>query len=140
MYPRIIIEESVATSYWTPQNRSETQPQANAGNLPASSYFIASGTFARLNNVTLGYTLSSKVLKGQKVISSCRIFIDAQNLVTLKKYKGFSSELPSAATVYNGSALTANTLIPVSTATNAGLDFNTYPTIKTFAAGINIGF
>jgi hypothetical protein len=74
------------------------------------------------------------------VFSSVRIFIDAQNPVTLKKYGGFSSELPSASTVYNGSTLTANTLIPTSTATNAGIDFNTYPTTRTFAAGVNIGF
>ena len=134
------IEKSVATSYWTPSNHSNTQPSANAGNLPASSYFLASGTFARINNITIGYNMPSALLSRQKVFSSVRIFIDAQNPVTLKKYGGFSSELPSASTVYNGSTLTANTLIPTSTATNAGIDFNTYPTTRTFAAGVNIGF
>jgi TonB-dependent starch-binding outer membrane protein SusC len=133
------VEASVATSYWTPQNKSETQPRASEGNLPASSYFIASGTFVRLNNAVLGYTLPAKVLGKQKVISSCRIFFDGQNLITLKKYDGFSSELPSVATVNNGTALTANTVIPVTTATNSGIDYNTYPTIRTFAFGINIG-
>jgi TonB-linked SusC/RagA family outer membrane protein len=133
------IEKSVATSYWTPTNKSETQPRANEGNLPASSYFIASGTFVRLNNVTLGYTLPPKILGKQKVITSCRIFFNGQNLVTLKKYDGFSSELTSAAAVNNATALTANTIIPVTTATNSGIDFNTYPTIRTFAFGINLG-
>ena len=133
------VEKSVATSYWTPTNKSETQPRANEGNLPASSYFIASGTFVRLNNVTLGYNLPAKVLGKQKVITSCRIFFNGQNLVTLKKYDGFSSELTSPAAVNNASALTANTVIPVTTATNSGIDFNTYPTIRTFAFGINLG-
>src|ERR1700712_5064845 len=32
------VEKSIATSYWTPTNKSETQPRANEGNLPASSY------------------------------------------------------------------------------------------------------
>jgi TonB-dependent starch-binding outer membrane protein SusC len=133
------IEKAVATNYWTPTNKSETQPRANEGNLPASSYFIASGTFVRLNNVTLGFTLPPKILSRQRVITSCRIFFNGQNLVTLKKYDGFSSELTSAASVNNGTALTANTVIPLTTATNSGIDFNTYPTIRTFAFGINLG-
>jgi hypothetical protein len=115
------VERSIATSYWTQQNKSETQPRANGGNQPASSYFIASGTFARINNITLGYTLPSKVLNKQKVISNCRIFLNAQNPVTLKKYNGFSSELPG------------------SSGTNAGIELNTYPTTRTFAFGVNLG-
>ena len=116
------VEESVATSYWTSQNKSETQPRANGGNLPASTYFLASGTFVRLNNVTVGYTIPPSILHKQKVISSVRIFLNAQNPLTLKKYKGFSSELPG------------------SSATNAGIELSTYPTIKTFAFGVNVGF
>jgi TonB-dependent starch-binding outer membrane protein SusC len=115
------IEKSVATTYWQPGNGSETQPRANGGNLPASTYFLASGTFARINNITLGYTLPPKILRGQKVISSARLFLNAQNPVTVKKYSGFSSELPG------------------SSATNSGIELSTYPTVRTFAAGLNIG-
>jgi TonB-linked SusC/RagA family outer membrane protein len=116
------IEKSVATGFWTQQNKSNSQPAPNAGNQPASSYYISSGTFVRINNATLGYTVQQKVLDRQKVITSCRIFIDAQNPVTLKKYKGFSSELPG------------------SSPTNAGIELGTYPTTRIFAAGINLGF
>jgi len=115
------IEESVATSYWTPQNKSETQPSPNAGNLPASSYFLASGTFFRINNITLGYSLPATLISHQKIISSFRIFLNAQNPVTIKKYGGFSAELPG------------------STVTNAGIELGTYPTTRTFAFGINLG-
>lgn len=115
------LERSVATGYWTAQNKSNTQPLANGGNLPASSYFISSGTYARLNNVTLGYTFPEALLKKQKVFSNCRIFINGQNLITLKKYNGFSAELPG------------------SSPTNAGIELNTYPTTRTFAFGINFG-
>ena len=116
------IEKSVATSYWTQQNKSNSQPAANPGNLPASTYFMASGTFVRINNVTLGYTVQPNVLAKQRVITSLRIYVDAQNPVTLKKYGGFSSELPG------------------SSPTNAGIELGTYPTTRTFAAGINLGF
>lgn len=116
------VEESVATGFWTAQNKSETQPRANGGNLPASSYFISSGSFVRINNVTLGYTMPGNMLNKQKVISSFRIFINAQNALTLKKYGGFSSELPG------------------SSATNSGIELSTYPTTRTFSFGINVGF
>ena len=115
------IERSVATSYWTPSNHSNTQPSANAGNQPASSYFMASGEYIRINNITLGYNMPASLLKGQRVVTSLRVFINAQNPVTQKKYGGFSSELPG------------------SSPTNAGIDLNTYPTTRTFAAGLNVG-
>jgi TonB-dependent starch-binding outer membrane protein SusC len=115
------IETAVATSYWTPQNKSQSQPRANGGNQPASSYYIASGTFVRINNITLGYTLPPKTLNRQTIITSCRVFLNAQNPVTLKKYNGFSSELPG------------------SSATNAGIELGTYPTTRTFAFGVNLG-
>lgn len=116
------IEASVATGFWTPQNHSNSQPSANGGNQPASSYYIASGTFFRINNATIGYTFQKKLLGGQDVIKSARIFIDAQNPVTIKKYGGFTSELPG------------------SSPTNAGIELNTYPTMRTFTAGISVGF
>jgi len=115
------IERSVATSYWTTENHSNTQPAPNAGNLPASTYFIASGTFFRINNIMVGYTVPPKALNRQKVFTSCRVFLNAQNPVTYKKYGGFSSELPGSAP------------------TNAGIELGTYPTIRTFAAGLNLG-
>lgn len=115
------LEKSIATSFWTPQNKSNTQPFANGGNLPASSYFIASGSFVRINNIILGYSLPQKIIKKQKIITDCRIFLNTQNPVTLKKYNGFSSELPG------------------SSPTNAGIELGTYPTTRTFAFGINLG-
>ena len=115
------LERSVATSYWTPTNKSNSQPSANSGNLPASSYFLASGTFVRINNVMIGYTLPDRIIKKQRIITDCRIFINAQNPITLKKYSGFSSELPG------------------SSPTNAGIELGTYPTTRTFAFGINLG-
>jgi TonB-linked SusC/RagA family outer membrane protein len=115
------IEKSVASNFWSPSNHTNTQPSANGGNLPASSYFLSSGEFVRINNISLGYTMPAAMLKGQKVITSLRIFLNAQNPVTQKKYGGFSSELPGGSP------------------TNAGIELNTYPTTRTFAAGLNVG-
>jgi hypothetical protein len=82
---------------------------------------MSSGTFARINNITIGYNMPAGLLRRQNVITSFRVFVNAQNPITLKKYGGFSSELPG------------------SSPTNAGIELNTYPTTRTFAAGVNIG-
>ena len=114
------IEKSIVYSRWTPENLTQTQPAANTGNLPASTYFVESGSFVRINNLTIGYTFSPEVLQRIKV-SNLRLFAMSQNLFTLKKYSGFTSELPG-------------------TPTASGIETSTYPTTKTFSLGVNVGF
>ncbi|MBC7570967.1 MAG: TonB-dependent receptor [Spirosoma sp.] len=111
------VEKSLAYNRWTPSNNSQTQPAANSGNLPPSSYFIESGSFIRINNVTLGYTLPANPLK--KIgFSSLRIFVTGQYLLTRKKFSGFNAELPG-------------------NPTSQGIELNAYPTNQTFALGLN---
>jgi TonB-linked SusC/RagA family outer membrane protein len=114
------VESALAYTRWTPSNGSQTEPAANGGNLPASTYFVESGSFIRLNNVTIGYTLP-KILLERIKISNIRIFVTAQNAYTYKQYTGFTAELPG-------------------NPTNAGIELNAYPTTKTFAVGLNVGF
>jgi hypothetical protein len=87
----------------------------------------------RINNVMIGYTVPAKALGRQKVFTSCRIFLNAQNPVTWKKYDGFTAELPGTP-VSNGA-----TPVGTPSPTNAGIELGTYPTTRTFAAGINLG-
>jgi hypothetical protein len=114
------IEKALVYNRWTPQNLTQTQPIANSGNLPASDYFVESGSFVRLNNVTVGYTLPPELLSRLK-ISSFRIYATSQNSYTYKKYSGFTAELPGGPT-------------------NGGIESSTYPTTRTIAIGVNIGF
>ena len=115
------IESYQAYARWTASNHSETEPAANKGLLPNSTYFLESGSFIRINNLTLGYTLSSAVLQRIK-INNVRIFATAQNLYTYKKYSGFTPELPGTSP------------------TNGGIELNAYPTTRTYAMGLNVGF
>jgi hypothetical protein len=114
------IEKELVYNRWTSQNLTQSQPAANGGNLPASDYFIESGTFIRINNLTIGYNFSPESLQKMK-LSSFRIFATSQNPFTYKKYSGFTSELPGD---------------PIS----SGIELSTYPTTRTIAAGINVGF
>lgn len=114
------VEKDVVYNRWTSSNHTQSEPRANEGNLPASDYFVESGDFLRINNLTVGYTFSKTFLERIK-ISSLRVFATSQNLLTLKKYSGFTSELPGG---------------PL----NSGIELNAYPTTRTIAVGLNVGF
>ncbi len=114
------VEKTMAYNRWTPQNHSQTEPGANSGNLPPSTYFVESGSFVRINNVTLGYKLPVGLLQ-KASISNFRVFVTAQNVLTLKKFSGFTPELPG-------------------NPTSQGIELNAYPTVKTFALGLNASF
>jgi TonB-linked SusC/RagA family outer membrane protein len=114
------IEKSMAYNRWTMANGSQTEPGANTGNLPASTYFVESGSFVRINNLTVGYTIPQSILSKAR-ISNLRVFATSQNLFTYKKYSGFTAELP-------GDPL------------NSGIELSAYPTTRTIAVGLNVGF
>jgi TonB-linked SusC/RagA family outer membrane protein len=114
------IEKALVYNRWTPSNRSQTQPAANTGNQFASDYFVESGSFLRINNLTVGYTFNSEMLKRYR-IASMRVYATSQNLFTLKDYSGFTPELP-------GDPL------------NSGIELSAYPTTRTIAVGLNVRF
>lgn len=115
------VEASTAENRWTNSNNSETEPSANGGDLPASTYFVESGSFFRINNLTLGYTIPASLLHRTRSISSLRVYFTAENPLTLKKYSGFTAELPG-------------------TPTDSGIELNAYPAVKTYALGVNAAF
>lgn len=114
------VEKAVVYDRWTSGGRSQTEPGANAGNLLASDYFVESGSFIRINNLTVGYTFPTTLLEKWK-IASARAFITTQNLFTYKQYSGFTPELPGD---------------PI----NSGIELSAYPTTRTVAVGVNVGF
>ncbi len=114
------IETSVAQNRWTVNNTNTNVPHASLDQLPASDYFIESGNFFRINNLTLGYTLPASLLSKAK-FNSLRIYVTSQNLATITNYTGFTPEV-------QGGVL------------NAGIELNSYPTTRTFAVGVNLGF
>jgi TonB-linked SusC/RagA family outer membrane protein len=115
------VERSLAYKRWTQNSGIQDEPAANSGFLPASTYYIESGDFIRLNNVTLSYNLPAQIIKRTR-ISNARIFVTGQNVFTLQKFSGFSPELTD------------------NSPTRAGIEFNAYPTTRTLAGGLNINF
>lgn len=87
-----------------------------------SSFYIEDGSYLRLKNITLGYTFNSIVVSDWKV-SKVRLYLTAQNLLTVTKYKGFDPEIGSAFWVFN-----------------TGIDRGIYPQARTFMVGVNVIF
>ena len=114
------IEKAVADDRWTPTNNTNTAPRAFNGVPKPTDYFVESGSFVRLNNLTIGYNLPAKIAKKSKV-QGYRFFITAQNAFTWKKFSGFSAELPG-------------------NPADAGIELDIYPTSSTFLTGLSIQF
>ncbi|GAB2955097.1 hypothetical protein GCM10027048_20940 [Hymenobacter coalescens] len=105
---------------WTGAGSSTDVPRAISGdpnqNLRVSSYFVEDGSYARLKLLTLGYSLPQSVL--QRVSAAqVRVYVSAQNLVTLTKYSGYDPEVGQS-----------------------GIDRGIYPQPRVVLAGINFGF
>lgn len=101
-------------------NRANRKQKGNNGR--TSTWHIEDGSYLRLQNLALGYTLPSKLTKTVH-ISKLRIYISCQNLFTLTNYSGYNPEVSNRL-----SALTP------------GEDYGTYPLARTFMAGVNLTF
>ena len=115
-----------------PGDRTDV-PQARlfAGNgTIASSRWVTKGSFLRVKNITLGYTLPSSVTK-LGFLQTARLYVQAQNLATITNYDGYDPEVNSAA-FSNGTNGQGNYIL--------GVDFYTPPLAKTFLVGLNLGF
>lgn len=120
---------------WTATNPSNTIPRAAGAetNLQASTRYIEKGSFTRLRNFTLGYTIPATLLKS---VPSLRVYLSGQNLITFTKYNGLDPEIGNPA-INQGAAIDASA---ASSNFGTGVDIGTYPQPKSVIAGIQITF
>ena len=104
---------------WTGEGTSNKVPTlGNSENWVCSDMYIQDGSYLRLKNITLGYTLPHNLTKKVN-ISRLRIYARAENLFTWTKYWGFDPEIGSGST-------------------SLGVDYGVYPQARTFTLGLNI--
>lgn len=87
------------------------------------SWAVEDGSYLRINNITLGYTVANKVTQKLK-IASFRVYATVNNLATITKYSGYDPDV---------TARRSDPLTP-------GVDFAAYPRARTFLAGVNVTF
>lgn len=123
---------------WHGEGTSNTYPSANIGasaNAAPNSFYVSSGSYFRVRNAQLGYTLPDGILNKWK-IKKVRIYANAQNAINIFGYKGFSPEVGPVPTDNAEKIKTTLT----NTTLNAGLDANVYPLFATYNFGINLTF
>lgn len=112
---------------WHGEGTSDSYPSADiAGGLNnyPNTFFIESGSYFRIRNVQLGYTLPSELVK-KAGVSKLRVYVTAQNLATFFKYNGYTPEIPNGTDVNS---------------TNMGMDEGIYPLSRTLNFGVNVNF
>lgn len=112
---------------WTPTNTDTNVPKNAARTKRVTSRFVYDGSYIRLKNISLGYSLSENVVS-KFGLSKVRFYISAQNLWTITDYPGTDPET----SYLNDNNSRSNT--------NLGLDYGGYPNVRTFTMGLNVKF
>jgi hypothetical protein len=103
---------------WHGEGSSNSMPRAIYGdpnqNARVSTRYVEDGSYLRIKNLTLGYTLPQR-LSGRMKFSSIRLYASCINLATFTHYSGFDPEV------------SVN-----------GVDYNLYPVTRTYSIGINL--
>jgi len=108
---------------WTPTNTSGSMPAASASNWTqflTSSGVVFDGSYFKIKQMQLGYTIPSNITRRFKV-DNLRIYGSLDDWFTFTKYPGFDPEVTGV-----GSSL--------------GVDKGSYPTSKKVVFGVNITF
>ena len=108
---------------WTGEGTSNRLPRfsiVDNHNWVSSDLYVYDGSYFRLKNIQFGYTLP-KNLTRMVLIQNLRLYVAAENLLTLTRYHGFDPEIASGGT-------------------SLGIDRGVYPQARTYTAGFNITF
>lgn len=109
---------------WTPTNtNTDVKAAYQDPAITISDRFIEDATYYRLKNISLGYTIPSKIVKKAN-IKSLRIYVSAQNALTWTNYTGYDPEV----------SLNGQSLI------NKGVDSGVYPNNKSYQVGLSLSF
>lgn len=111
-------------SRWTGEGSTNEHPRlTNATNTNAeiSDYFVEDGSFLRVRNVQLGYSLPASIVSKMKA-TKLRVYVAANNLFTFTKYRGYDPDFS-----------TDDPLV-------SGIDFGFYPQARMYMAGFNLNF
>ncbi len=109
---------------WTPDNHTNnprniaSDPNGNFGR--PSDYFIEDGSYLKLRNVQVGFTMPKAQLEKLR-IQRLRLYVNANNLLTITKYSGLDPEIAGSNT-------------------GRGVDYGQYPQVRSFSAGLELQF
>ncbi len=113
-----------AENRWHGEGTSDTYPSADVAggkNAFPSTFFVETGAYFRIRNIQMGYTIP-KSITDRISFESLRIYVSAQNPLTVFSYNGFSPEVPGGKP------------------TTAGMDYGVYPLSRIISVGLTLNF
>ncbi|MEM7162517.1 MAG: TonB-dependent receptor [Bacteroidota bacterium] len=114
-----------ALERWTGEGSTNENPRISHNNANqnnrVSDRFVEDGSFTRVKNMQLGYTLPNRIIK-RLDIQKLRVYVAAQNLWTFTSYSGFDPEIGTRGTL------------------EIGIDRGFYPAARMFMTGVNVTF
>lgn len=118
--------------HWTGPGTSNSQPRASwdasGNNTKFSTRFLEDGSYTRLKNLQIGYSLPSSFLE-RHGFSACRIYVSGANLLTFTKYEGgMDPEMTVSDNALNEGER------------SAGMDWGTYPSARSYNVGLTLTF
>lgn len=118
--------EEAYTKAWSKEGDNAKYPRITNSdtnnNMRNSSCYVEDGSYLRLQNMQIGYTIPEALCMKTRLFSSCRVYISGQNIFTLTKYSGLDPELG------------------INSPLDMGVDNTHYPTSRTFTVGVNMQF
>lgn len=119
---------------WTPSNTDTDIPRVSVDdrnrNRRISTRFLEDGSYMRIRNLTLGYDLIGLINTDK--IRSWRVYVSAQNLLTVTKYSGLDPEIQANTNDTQGYNVSSDLAV--------GIDWGTVPAPRTFLIGMNLNF
>lgn len=112
-------------NFWTPTNTNTNVPRPIIGdpngNSRFSDRFVESGSYIKLQNAQLGYTVPKNILNKTHVFSSLRFYLSGQNLLIISKYRGYDPDFISDGLF------------------SRGYDYGSFPNPRTVMVGVQVG-
>ncbi|HEV7387061.1 MAG TPA: TonB-dependent receptor [Gemmatimonadaceae bacterium] len=124
------VRKDLLANSWTPQNLNAKYPKLDKNDLfshAISSYYVKDGSYTRLRNMQIGYTLPMAA----QYLPGARVYLQGDNLFTITGYDGLDPALPAA-----------NVFGPAGDIRDQyrGVDRGTYPSSRIFSIGIVTSF
>jgi TonB-dependent starch-binding outer membrane protein SusC len=114
---------------WKKQGDVAKLPRLNSGDATSqqiSSYFLEDGSYLRLKNVQLTYTVPTAIIEKVK-LSSAQIYVQGQNMFTITKYTGLDPDINLRTSGNDNQDI------------HMGIDEGAYPVAKSFMVGVRLG-
>ena len=119
------VASGVVDKCWTVGSGIEDQPRITLedrnNNYRPSDYYVEDGSYLRLKNLQIGYTVPAKCLEKAR-IKNIRVYLSGQNLFTITKYSGLDPEIGTGSDRV------------------AGVDAGNYPQTRVYQVGLNFTF